>query len=97
MDESQVENDYFYNVLAGILTETGDYIGTRAEKAILKEFWKLQADRDALVEYIKAHQVAVHWFGVSPDRIEFEEAEEEMKKAWLEISEAARKEIEAGE
>jgi hypothetical protein len=52
MDESQIENDYFYNVLAGILTETGDYIGARAEKAILKEFWKLQAERDALKEII---------------------------------------------
>lgn len=54
----------------------------------------LQAERDALVRWTIARKIALRWFQTSPSREEYKIACYEMKKAWLEIPEATRKEIE---
>ena len=71
---------------------------TQAEFAegIVRENERLKEERDALVRYIKAHNKAVHWFGVSPSRQEFKDAKAECDIFWWEIPETTRKEIEGG-
>ncbi len=68
--------------------------GKRQHLEMAEKAEQLQAERDAVVRYVKANRKAVHWFSISPGRKEFKDAEAENDKAWLEITEATRKEIE---
>ena len=73
----------------------GLYDLTAHFKVLWDEHEALKQERDALVCWIKCEAEAHRQFNISPSREEFEIAKAEMHKAWLEISEETRKEVEA--